>query len=99
LRKAKGPETRTNDANKAQNTEDIGDLQTGTRHPRGSHGRVDLQVFQRADDLLQQLGRDMTVTGRSLEPLVTQQPLDGADILMLLEQLGGKGVALMPNSA
>jgi len=73
--------------------EDIRDLQGEASHARGLAGCLDLQVLQWAFHLMQELGRDLAIAGGVLELLVAQQHLDNADILVVLEQVGGEGVA------
>ena len=72
--------------------EDVGDLQGAVRHEEGLRG---LQSLQRADHLAQDLGGDVRVDRRGLQPLVAEQHLDHPDVDLLLEQVGGKAVAPM----
>src|SRR4051812_18184091 len=55
-----------------------------------SRGR---QLLQRTDHLAQQIGGDMDVDGRGLQPLVPEQDLNDADVDLLFQQVGGKAVA------
>jgi len=57
-----------------------------------SRGR---QSLQRADHLAQQVGGDVGIDGRRLQMLVPEQDLDDADVDLLLQQVGGEGVAPM----
>ena len=89
-------------------TEDVGDLQgesplhDGVRlqgwRLRCRFGRwfacgLGGRVIQRADDPAQQVGGHGGVQGRGVQPLVPEQHLDDADIDLLLQQMGGKGMA------
>ena len=76
-------------------TEDIRNLQGRPSHARGSDRWLDIQIFQWAFHLLQAFGRYLAVAGRILNFLVAQQHLDDTDILVLLEQVCGKGMAPM----
>ena len=73
--------------------EDIRDLQRGARHARGLGGQLDLQVFQRAFHFMQEFGGDLAIAGSVLDLFVSQEHLDNADILMLLKQVRGEGMA------
>ena len=44
---------------------------------------------------MQELGRNLAVAGRVLQFFVAQQHLNDADILVMLEQVCGKGVTAM----
>lgn len=72
--------------------EDIRHLQGRPDHVRRLAGRMDSQILQWPFHLVQEPGRDLAVAGRVLELFVAQKYLDHADILMLLEQVGGKGM-------
>src|SRR5438132_547620 len=68
-----------------------------TRAPLASTGWPDLpelerDVLQRAHDLADRLGGDAGIERRGVEPGVTEQHLDDADIDVLLEQVSGKAV-------
>ncbi len=72
--------------------EDVRDLQRLSGHARLG-GRLELQILQWAFDLVQEMSRDLAIAGGVLELLVPQQYLDDADVLVVLEQVGGKSVA------
>jgi hypothetical protein len=75
--------------------EDIRDLQGGTLHEaalRGPH------TLQRTEHFAQGLGGHVRIERGGLQFFVAEQHLDGADIFPLLEQMGGKGVPVMPSA-
>src|SRR5438094_7708059 len=53
---------------------------------------LERNVLQRAHDLADRLGGNAGIERRGVEPGVTEQHLDDADIDVLLEQVGGKAV-------
>jgi len=55
-------------------------------------------MLERTDDLAQHLGGDVGVAGGGVELLVSEQDLDEADVDLVLEQVGGEGMALIPIS-
>ena len=59
----------------------------------GQAGGLDRQILQWAFHLVQGLGGDVAVACGGLELLVPQQHLDHADVDLVLQQVGGKGVA------
>ena len=59
----------------------------------GTSGRW--QSLQRAEHLVQQVGRDVGVYRCRLQPLVAQQDLDDADVDLALQQVRGEGVPPM----
>lgn len=67
---------------------DVGDLQGGTPHE--SLCRV--QILQGADDLAQDVGGDLRIERRGIEPFVAKQNLDDTDIDLLLKQMGCEAV-------
>ena len=73
--------------------EDIRHLQGRPCHRRSLHGRIDVQILQRAFHLAQKFGCDLAVAGGVLQLFVAQEHLDDADILMMLEQVRGEGMA------
>ena len=77
--------------------EDIRNLQSRARHARASAGRPDLfklerKMLQRAHNLADRLGGDVSIERGRLKVRVTEQHLDDANIDFLLEQMGGEAV-------
>ena len=85
--------------------EDIRDLQRRAGHASPASGRrlalLQLRgdVIERADDLADRFGGNPCVERRRVKLGVTEQNLDHADVDVLLEQMRGKAVPLMPSSA
>ena len=73
--------------------EDIRDLQGGHARALLGSGRL-----QRTDHLAQDLGGHLGIERRGLQLLVAEQDLDGADIYLLLEQVRGEAVPLIPST-
>ncbi len=61
--------------------------------------RLQSQRFQGTDDLAQDLGCHLHIQRGGLSLLLPDQGLDHADIHLLLQQMGGKAVTLMPRAA
>src|SRR3984885_14538708 len=82
----------------AMAAEDIRNLQSRARHKRrASAGWPDLfelerEMFQRAQDLADRLGGDVSIERGRLKLRVTEQHLDDANIDFLLEQMGSEAV-------
>ena len=70
-------------------TEDLRDLQSGTPHGRALGG---MQGLQGTDHLPQEVGGDLGIERRGLEPLAPEQHLDHPDIHLLFQQMGGIAV-------
>jgi hypothetical protein len=58
-----------------------------------------VQLLQWTDYLAQDVGGDLCIEGRRFQFLVAKQHLDQTDVDLLLEQVGGEGMAPMPRSA
>ena len=54
-----------------------------------------VQFLQRTDHLAQDVGGDLRVQGSCFQLLVPEQHLDQADVNLLLQQMGGKGMPPM----
>ena len=52
-----------------------------------------VQFLQRTDHLAQDVGGHLCVQGSCFQLLVPEQHLDQADVDLLLQQVGGKGMA------
>ena len=76
--------------------EDVRDLHGGAPHRAALRG---YRVLQRTDHLAQQVGRHLGIKGRRVQFLVPEQHLDDPDVDLLLQQMGGEAVPLMPRSA
>src|SRR6266851_9924427 len=90
---------------RSMDAEDIRELQRRARHARralaGRPGLLELagDMLQRAHDLADRLGGDARIERRRVKLGVTEQNLNHANVDVLLEQMGGKAVPLMPSSA
>jgi hypothetical protein len=56
---------------------------------------VGTQVLERADDLAQQISRDLGIERCRLQLLMPKQYLNDANIDLLFEQVGGEAVSLI----
>ena len=73
--------------------EDVTDLERRSGHHADLRRRLQVQILQRPLHLVEDLRRHMGVAGSIVELLVAEQHLDHPDILPLLQQVGGEGVA------
>ena len=78
--------------------EDVTDLELRSGHHADLRRRLQVQILQRPLHPVEDLRRHMGVTGGIVELLVAKQHLDHPDILPLLQQMGGEGMALIPIS-
>ena len=69
----------------------------GRGNGRASAGHLQQEV-ERAGHLAQRVDGDAGVERRRIEFLVSEQHLDDADIGLLLQQMGGEAVPLIPSS-
>ena len=80
--------------------EDVRNLETH-RGMVGSGGQRCLlgQALQRTGDLSERARCHLRIQRRGLQLLMPKQQLEHADVLFVLEQVGGKAAALMPGTA
>ena len=77
---------------RAVGAEDIRDLQGGASHRRRLSRRGERQILQGAFHLASERGGDVAIAGGVLDLLMSQEHWDDADVLVVLEPVGVKGV-------